>query len=126
MGGRVMAAYRMPCNEPDFRQSVPAGRWTRVADPLFPGQYRYLNDDTGEAVLVPAIWYNGTPKERATYLRYCADRTDEGAARIEAEAKPWSASEAASRRADAARVREQAAIYEASPASVACHVEGVR
>ncbi len=121
-----MTCYRIACNEADFRQSVPAGRWSRVSDALFPTCYRYRNDDTGETVLVPAIWYNGTPKERAAYLRYCADRSDEGAARIEAEGKPWSASQAAGQRADAARVREQAAIYEASPASVAGHVEGVR
>lgn len=118
-----MAAYRMPCNEPDFRQSVPAGRWTRVPDAAFPMQYRYRNDDTGETVLVPAIWYNGTPQERAGYLRYCADRADEGAARIEAEGHAWSPSDATRQRASAARLREQAAIYEASTASTAGQVE---
>ena len=117
-----MAAYRMPCNEPDFRQSVPAGRWSRVPDPAFGGCYRYRNDETGETVLVPAIWYNGTPKERAAYLRYCADRADEGAVRIEAEGRAWSAADAARQRASAARLRHQAAIYEASTASTAGYV----
>jgi hypothetical protein len=115
-------AYRMPCNEPDFRQSVPPGRWSRVADPQFVGQYRYQNDDTGETVLVPAIWYNGTPKEYAAYLTYCAERAEDGALRIEAEGKPWSVSQAAAQRADAARVRALAAVYEGSSASVAGHV----
>lgn len=118
-----MAAYRMACNEPDFRQSVPDGRWTRVPDPVFPFCFRYRNDDTAETVLVPAIWYNGTPKERAGHLRFCADRAEEGAAKIEAEGHAWSPADAARQRASAGRLREQAAIYEASTESTTGHVE---
>jgi hypothetical protein len=118
-----MSAYRMPCNEPDFQQTVPAGRWTRVPDPAFPMQYRYRNDDTGETVLVPAIWYNGTPKERATYLRDCADRQDESARHHDGDGKPWSRHEAAAARDRAAKLRSDAAIYEASTASTAGKVE---
>ncbi len=111
--------YRMACNEPDFRQSVPDGKWTRIADQLFPMCYRYRNDETGETVLVPAIWYNGKPKERAAYLRDCAERQDESARHHASDNKPWSPHEAAAARDRAAKLRRDAAIFEASDASTA-------
>jgi hypothetical protein len=115
--------YRMPCNEPDFQQSVPAGKWTRIPDPLFPSQYRYRNDDTGETVLVPAIWYNGTPKERAAYLLDCAEQNDKRALFHDTDNKAWSPGEARQARESAMRLRKLASLYEASTESTAGKVE---
>jgi hypothetical protein len=114
--------YRMACSEPDFCQSVPPGNWTLVPDALFPGSYRYRNNDTAETVLVPAIWYTGTAKSRAGYLAFCAERSEESAARLAREGKAWSASEAASMRRQASRLRFQASLYEACGNAIAGHV----
>lgn len=116
-------AYRMACNEPDFRQSVPEGNWTRVPDPLFPGSYRYRNE-AGETVLVPAIWYTGLARERADWLRFCATRADEAAARAESGGKPWSASDGRISRANAAELRLAASQYQAAGDAIAGHVSG--
>lgn len=115
--------YRMPCNEPDFHQSVPAGNWEQLPKARTGGgQYEYRNRDTGETALVPAIWYNQTPAQYAETLLYYAGRSDENAARQEAEGNSWSSSEAARFRQQAEELRRKAAVYAASTASTAGHV----
>lgn len=116
-------SYRIACNEPDFMQSVPPGSWTRVPDNSFPGQYRYRNNDTGATVLVPAVWYNGTARERASHLRFCARRADDSAASHAADDKPWSPHEAGKARKQSENLRRLADHYEAHGDAIAGHVQ---
>lgn len=115
-------SYRMPCNEPDWSQFVPEGNWTRVPDTMFPHSYRYRNDDSGETVLVPAMWYTGLASERAAYLRYCADNQDAQAKRHDNEGKPWSTYEAKAARKRADNLRDEADIYANAGKTIAGHV----
>jgi len=114
--------YVLPCDLPNFQQSAPRGEgWQLVpnVDPRHETALTWRNAETGESVVCPAIWYNAPASSYATGLRFSAARSDESAARVEAEGKPWSANEAEHMRRQARRLRAMALLCDRSPAAPA-------
>ena len=70
-----------------------------------------------------SAWYDLHPSNYARGLRYHADRSDESAARREAEAKPWSTGEAERYRRQARRLRAMAILCDVSTAATAGGVD---
>lgn len=61
-------------------------------------------------------WFDLSPKERADFLRFCAERAEAHAEVKDAEGRPWSAAEAERFRAEAARLRRAAQVFAKSRA----------
>lgn len=118
--------YILPCNRPEFRQSVPKGEGWRLArdgETLHPGGLNWYNDASREHVLVPAIWYNLPASDYAKGLRFYAESNDECAAFKDREGKPWSAGDAARNRQQAKRLRAMAMLCDRLPGSPAGSID---
>jgi hypothetical protein len=70
-----------------------------------------------------SAWYDLPPSGYARGLRYHAARSDESAARKEAEGKSWSVGEAERYRRQARRLRAMALLCDASAAATAGGVD---
>lgn len=70
-----------------------------------------------------SAWYDLTPADYATGLRYYAERSDVQASRIGAEGKPWSADNAERSRRQAHRLRAMALLCDISTAATAGEVD---
>lgn len=109
-----MSGYVLPCNLPNFQQSAPRGDEWRV-DPSASHQMTWKNQDTGETIVCPSIWYNLPAESYAKDLRYNAERNDECAAYKDTEGKPWSNGEAERSRHQARRLRAMALLCDRNP-----------
>lgn len=117
-----MASYVLFCNLPNFQQSAPRGDEWRV-DPDAARQMTWRNQETGETIVCPSIWYNLPAASYAEELRFNAYRNDECAAFKDSEGKPWSKSDAAYNRHQARRLRAMALLCDRAPHAAAGSID---
>jgi hypothetical protein len=122
----------IPCDLPEFRQSLDKSRPAELLDetawgkpttthPKLRMHLRYRYKDNGEIVVVPNAPYNLTPSMRAAQVRWMAKDREERAAHVLENLpvgwKPWMAQQIADRyRANAALIRQVADQIEAGTA----------
>lgn len=113
-----LSRYTLPCDLPNFQQSAPRGDGWQIApnhDPRHDSALTWQNSATGESIVCPAIWYNAPASSYAATLRYNAESSDRSAARMEADSKSWSASDAEHMRRQARRLRAMAMLCDRNP-----------